>query len=433
VGATPSCQIGRKLRVFDASTAPGRGSGKFGEPSPSRLHCRPMLATRPRLALFAAWALASGIGCSGQPADDGPGSTPPQPPSAAAASPEAVDSPGAAADDASAPQPAGDPKAAPLAAASPTPEPAAADPLAPLPAASREKLLAGPEDDPFAVETHYIQSNETRHDLFFPYIEGIGGAFIGVGSDQSFTMVAHAKSELLFMMDIDYRVVDLHRIYAVLVPRAESPQALVDMFLEANAESTGAVLQEAFKDEEPARLKKIMTGFRVGRETVYRHLLRVIRRERDGKAVSWLSDPEKFAHMQKLYEAGRVRVMTGNLAGASSMRTAAAAAEALGVPVRVLYMSNAEEYFKYTPDFVANIDAMPLDDKSVVLRTIYNKNWVHADLWAYQVQPLEDFRTRLQEKKNRSRNPMLFYAGEAVDRTPGPEGLSLVALEPREG
>ena len=389
-----------------------------------------MHATRHWPAVLAI-AVAMAAGCTGQPADDGPGSTPPQPPSPAAADPQAVASPEpseapVAADIA---KPA-DPKASANAEAPPA---APADPLAPLSADARTTLRGGPEDAPFEVETHYIQSNETRHDLFFPYIDGIGGAFIGVGSDQSFTMAAHARSELVFMMDIDSRVVDLHRIYEVLVPRAASPRELVDMFLEANAESTTAILEEAFAAEEPARLKKILTGFRVGRETVYRHLERVIGREREGAPTSWLSDPDKFAHMQKLYRAGRVRVMTGNLAGASSMRTAAAASEALGIPVRVLYMSNAEEYFKYTPDFVANIEAMPLDERSVVLRTIYNKNWVHADLWAYQVQPLEDLRTRLAERKNRSRNPMLFYAGKAVDRTPGPEGLSLVAIEPREG
>src|SRR5688572_4077729 len=306
-----------------------------------------MDARRGRAAFF---ALALCLACSGQPAEESRASTPPAPPSEA----QAIAEPTALAD------------ASPVGKDPAPSEPApAADPFAPLSASARAQLLAGPEDDPFPVETHYIQSNETRHDLFFPYIEGIGGAFIGVGSDQSFTMVAHAKSELLFMLDIDTRVVELHKIYEVLVPKAETPQALVDMFEAKNAETTAAILQEAFASEDPARVKKIMGGFKVGRETVYRHLVRVIGRDRSGTPTSWLSDPEKFAHMQTLYRAGRVRVMTGNLAGAASMRTAAAACESLGIPVRVLYMSNAEEYFKYSKDFVANIEAMPIDDSSV--------------------------------------------------------------------
>jgi hypothetical protein len=337
------------------------------------------------------------------------------------------------------------PKPAAVAAATTAPEheAKAPEPAAPpietiggltkLDAQQRATLLEGDEDPPFTVDTHYIQSNETRHDLYFPYLEGSGGACIGVGSDQTFTVAAYAKCELLFMMDIDTRVVELHRIYEVLVPRAETPRALVDMWHEDAEASTQAVLEEAFADMDERARKKLLVGFRVGRETVYRHLERVIARTVDGTNVSWLSDPEMFAHMQALYGTGRVRVMVGNLAGDKSLRTVAAACEALDVKVRALYMSNAEEYFKYIPDFVANIQALPADDRSVVLRTIYSKKWVHADLWAYQVQPILDFQTRLNDRKNSSRNPMLAYATYAkeLDREPGPTGLSLVALQPR--
>ena len=121
--------------------------------------------------------------------------------------------------------------------------------------------------------------------------------------------------------------------------------------------------------------------------------------------------------------------------GSTREKALAKACEELGVPIRVLYMSNAEEYFKYTPDFRANVASLPIDDaNAVVLRTIYSKKWVHADLWAYQVQPLVDFRARLEDKKNRSRNPMLRLAEYAkeLDREPGPKGLSLVALSSRE-
>jgi hypothetical protein len=64
----------------------------------------------------------------------------------------------------------------------------------------------------------------------------------------------------------------------------------------------------------------------------------------------------------------------------------------------------------------------------VVLRTIYSKKWEHADLWAYQVQPLEDLRARLSDRKNRSRRPMLRYAEREgmLDRDTGKKGLTLV-------
>ena len=318
--------------------------------------------------------------------------------------------------------------------APPEPEPEPIDGLPKLADAQRSTLLSGPEDPPFTVDTHYIQSNETRHDLYFPYIEGIGGALIGVGSDQSFTLAATAQSELLFMMDIDTRVVELQRMYSVLIPAADSAEALVNVFHANNEAATNAVLAEAFADLPEKKLRRFLRGFRIGRETVYRHLKRVHGRTIDGEPTSWLSDPDKFAHIQDLYRKGRVRVMVGNLAGSQSLRTVSKACEELDTPVRVLYMSNAEEYFKYTPDFRANIEALPIDDgKSVVLRTIYSKKWPHADLWAYQVQPIVDFRTRLADKRIRSRSPMLRLAKNAKEltRVAEPKGLSLVAMSPK--
>ena len=112
-----------------------------------------------------------------------------------------------------------------------------------------------------------------------------------------------------------------------------------------------------------------------------------------------------------MFLADRVRMMAGDLTGPNSLQSVGAAAKAMGLPVRIVYFSNAEEYFDYNKQFVANVEALAGDEQSLVLRTIYSKKWVHADqLWAYQVQPLPDYRTRLGDRKNRSRNPMLRYA-----------------------
>ncbi|MEM6997187.1 MAG: hypothetical protein AAF721_42170 [Myxococcota bacterium] len=392
---------------------------------------RPAVLLRGALFLGGMGLLA---GCSSPPKEDTPGSQPPS--ETAPGQPETRAAQDAAPSEAVAevakPAAPAEDNAAP--AAEPEPEPEPEDGLPTLTDAQRQIFASGAEDEPLAVDTHYIQSNETRHDLFFPYIEGIGGAAIGVGSDQTFTIAATAQSELLFMMDIDRRVVELQKMYAVLVPAAESAQALVDMFHHKNEATTKAVLTEAFADMGDKERTRLLRGFRIGRETVYRHLVRVIGRTVEGQPASWLSAPEKFAHVQDLYRKGRVRTMVGNLAGTESMRTVGKVCTELGVPLRVLYMSNAEEYFKYTADFRQNIESLPLDeDKSVVLRTIYSKKWVHADLWAYQVQPIVDFKTRLADSMNRSRSPMLRRAENAKEltRKAGPKGLSLVALSSR--
>lgn len=379
------------------------------------------------VALLGATLLVAGAtpsyGCSGPAKEEVPGSQPPT-----GTAPRAAVSPPAPL----ARNPAPTPDKDPVADVTPVPD-SAVDGLAALTADQRSTLWSGTEDAPLKVDTHYIQSNETRHDLFFPYIDEIGGALIGVGSDQSFTIAAAAQSELVFMSDIDTRVVELHQMYAVLVPAAESAEALVAAFHEDNEDATNATLTSAMSDLPADARTTLLRGYRVGRETVYRHLLRVISRTVDGEPASWLSDPDKFAHIQDLYRKGRVRMMVGNLAGTASMRTIGAICTKLEIPVRVLYMSNAEEYFKYTADFRKNIEALPIDDASMVVRTIYSKKWEHADLWAYQVQPLADFKARLADGLNRSRNTMLrrTEAENELTRTAGPKGLSVVGMEPK--
>ncbi len=306
--------------------------------------------------------------------------------------------------------------------------------LLPLTEEQRTLLAAGPEDAPLAVEIHYVQSNETRHDLFFPYIDGVGGAYVGVGSDQNFTMIGHARSDYAFLMDIDIRVVDLHRIYALLIPQATGPDEVIAFFHKDNLNSTVSLLEKGFASLPERERKRILRGFRGARETVYRHLLRVERRSpRNSEPSTWLSDPQKFAHIQKLHTQGRIRVLPGDLTGPNSLKTIARACSELGVEVTALYMSNAEEFFNYTPGFVENIKALPAGKEAVVLRTIYSKKWPHADLWSYQIQSLADLRTRLDDSRNSRRRHMLRHALNAgeIDKKSGPEGVTLLAVEPK--
>jgi len=313
----------------------------------------------------------------------------------------------------------------------PTPAPGGAGGLTPLSTSQRATLLAGPEDTLTPTPIHYVKSNEVRHDVWFPYLRGKGGAYLGVGSDQNYTVAAAARSELIFLSDIDRSVVDLHRVYEVLIEASDTPELLLGRFEESAAAASRALLEAAFADLPEPERRRIVRLYSAARETVLIHLRHVIKRKQGEVASTWLSDPAMYEHIRALFQADRVRAMGGDLTGTSSLQTAAAAARELGVPFAVIYLSNAEEYFDYTRQFIANFEAFPLAEGAVLLRTIYNKQWVHADqLWAYQVQPLADFKRRLGDRKNRSRNPMLRYADleGVLNKDTGTKGLSLVAL-----
>ncbi|MBA3547884.1 MAG: hypothetical protein H0T76_15480 [Nannocystis sp.] len=315
---------------------------------------------------------------------------------------------------------------------SPAPTPTVgAGGLAPLSREHRATMLAGAEDTLAPTPIHYVKSNEVRHDVWFPYVAGLGGAYLGVGSDQNYTVAGVARSELMFLSDIDRSVVDLHRVYEVLIEASDTPEALLERFDAGQTEASLALLTTAFAELPAPEQRRLLGLYRAARETVYIHLLRVIKRRQGEVGTTWLSDRGMYDHIRGLFKADRVRAMGGDLTGANSLQTAASAARNLGVPFRVIYFSNAEEYFNYGAQFVSNIEAFPVDDRTVVLRTLYRKDWAHADqLWAYQVQPIADFRARLADRKNRSRNPMLRYAEieGALNKETGTKGLSLIRL-----
>jgi hypothetical protein len=350
--------------------------------------------------LCALLALLSLAGCGGTPPESTGAA---QPPLDAKANDDGEDAakPDAPADPVAEPEPA------------PEPEPEPVDPWGPVSEAQRSSMWAGAEEERITTPEHYVKTNERRHDVWFPYIQDKQGIYVGVAADQNYTLIAVAKSEFVFLMDLDWRITELHRAYEVLIEASETPEILFSRFEKSNADESAAIIQAALEDKLPAdQLRQVLTSWRAARETVYLHLENVINRDEDGVNTSWLSNPEYYAHIRKLYQNDRVRMLVGNLTGPNTVQTIAAAADALGLPVNVLYLSNAEEYYDYTTQYRANIKALPVTPDSVVLRTIYSDKWVHADaLWNYQVQPLADYQTRLEDKTNSKRNRMLDHAG----------------------
>ncbi|KIG12576.1 putative lipoprotein [Enhygromyxa salina] len=347
----------------------------------------------------------------------------------AAQPPPTTDQPSEPADapdpDAAEPDPA---EPDPAAQAKPAPPP---DPWGPVTEAQRSTMLAGDEEARIKTPIHYVKTNERRHDVWFPYLENKRGIYVGVAADQNYTLIGVAKSEFVFLMDLDWRVTELHRVYEVLIEASEDPKTLLDRFDSDNEEASVALIQEALAGQlSEDELRKCVNSWRGARETVFRHLENVIVRDRDGENTSWLSNPDYYAHIRKLYLSDRVRMLVGDLTGPTTLATIGEAAKGLGLPVKVLYLSNAEEYYDYTSQYQANIRGLQGADDSIVLRTIYSKDWVHADaLWNYQVQPLADYQARVGEPNNARRNRMLNGADKdkLIERNPdGVSGLSRV-------
>lgn len=280
---------------------------------------------------------------------------------------------------------------------------------------------------------HFTISNEYRHDLWFSYLRGLGGAYVGVASDQNYTLIAAARSEYAFLVDLDRQVVDLHALYAALIAAAPDPTAFLALFAETASARRAAreAIATAMGGRTTADRSRSLSLFETHRVVLADYLKKV-----QTQTGSWLADAEAYSYVRTMFTTGRIRVLQGDLAGRSTMASIAASSRALDVPVKVLYLSNAEEYLFYGDRFATNVRALPIAADSVVLRTIHERfaGWESCGegdrRWNYQVQALTDFQRRLGDRargKNHDRTTMLAdaLAEGAVQRVA--RGVSVIA------
>ncbi len=264
---------------------------------------------------------------------------------------------------------------APEQAPEPAPEPPAASPFPPAATAEQSDIFHGsPEEPPPTERTdeqHYVHSNEQHHELFFPYVRGIGGGYVGVGSDQNYTLAAHARSEWVWLMDYDAVVNHMHM--AVMALAAESGDATTYMHLwqkESEEKALGIIEKAYAGSPDVEEIKKV---YRKYRSMTAGYNERLTTRARAGKCAFWLHDEGSYEYIRALVLAGRIRALRGDLREETTLQGIGGAAATLGTPIRTVYLSDAESFFHYTSGFRKSVAALPMDERSVVLRTASGK------------------------------------------------------------
>lgn len=350
------------------------------------------------------------------------------PPAASSLADEPANPPAAPSGSATAVAP--DPQPRPL---PPTPEPQATattpdGPPAGGLAALDSRQLRAPHDEPaHTVRRHYLWSNERRHDLFFPLLHGLGGAYMGVGGDQNYTLAAAAAADVLWLVDLDQAVVHLHRLYAALLPVALTPQELVALFDKRHRSEVHAAVASAYPEGEEQRA--VLQIYHAYRDLLHSHLQSELHRSHSPRGT-WLSDAQKYQHMHRLARAGRIISRLGDLTGPSTLHEIAETARKAGVPVHAIYLSNAESWFSYGPAFRSNVSALPFDDRSVILRTIKSAvlPYPAGDIWHYTIQRAQHFADGLSQPAYRSIDVAMVDA--VPHKTPG---VSLIGFPLKTG
>lgn len=229
--------------------------------------------------------------------------------------------------------------------------------LALLGACAREPALV---DEPLpAPAARFLVGNETRHDLFTAALAHRGGAFLGVGGDACYTLMALASSERAYLIDHDPQVIALHRELGPRIAAATTPAAFLDL---------APPLDPALREPWPA---------------ITAHLRRTAARPH-----TWLSDANLYTRAHTLWRAEVVHPVVGDLTGATAMPAIARAAASHDLQFTAIYLSNVEETLADRHALDDNLAALPRARDAIVLRTLHRPDWPAADLWSYQTHDL---------------------------------------------
>ncbi len=231
---------------------------------------------------------------------------------------------------------------------------------------------------------HYLAGNEKTLQVYYPLLKDIGGSYVGVGSDQAYILIGWAKPEFAWLIDYDPEVVAIHSVYKAFFAANETPEEFLELWTEDGRPRGKKILAEAYPDEEERkRLQRLYLRYR---GWINRRLQAVRRRFVKADVPSFLNDQATYDHIQAMLEVERIRPLLANLLDDEGVAGVATAARELGVPIRLLYLSNAEEYWKrYSDQFRANIKSFTFDERSIVVRTLLT--WRVNEDYVYNSQP----------------------------------------------
>ncbi|MEO8449586.1 MAG: hypothetical protein ABI647_07340 [Gemmatimonadota bacterium] len=275
-------------------------------------------------------------------------------------------------------------------------------------------------------DTDNLISNETSylHILGRLKRDGVtGGAYIGVGPDQSFSYIAATRPAIAFVIDIRRDNMLIHLLFKSLFGQASNRlEYLCLLFgrpMPADREAwTGKPLEDLLKyverpaidsaallrreDELLARIRSFGVPLSAGDQATIRRLhaefagsglslrfttygrgarpyyptVRQLFLEKDlsGKHGSFLAREDDFQFVRDLQRRNRVIPVVGDLAGPKALSAIGKYVAELGEHVSLLYTSNVEYYLFQQGSFerfAANVRSLPRGPESVMARSYF--------------------------------------------------------------
>ena len=263
-----------------------------------------------------------------------------------------------------------------------------------------------------------------------------GGIYIGVGPDQNFSYIVHARPMLAIVTDIRRQNMLEHLWYKALFALSSNrveylslmtsrevpciqPGSTLEQILHAVEESRTS--EELFRKNAAAVKSLLVDKYRlrlsaadlakveyvhrtfwhdglslrfssIGRNNAmnYPTLEEMLQQtDRQGRQQSYLSSEELFQQLKKFEGENRLIPIVGDFAGPHALKTVGAFLKTNGQRVSIFYTSNVEFYLFSTSDwrylfsssnwarFVENVRSLPLADDAIFIRSYFGNGRQH--------------------------------------------------------
>jgi len=215
---------------------------------------------------------------------------------------------------------------------------------------------------------HYPTSNERRIDLFYPFIKDKKGGYIGVGTDQNLTFIAWAKSDYAYLMDFDWVVIYVNRLHLLFIKNSENFQDFKKLWSKKNQKYTIEKIKESIQNQEEQ--KKYLYAYNIALPYVQERFRDLEYMSKNFNFTSFHNNPEDFEYLKKMVNENKIYPVLGDINGTITFRKISEASKNLCVPIHIVYLSNAEEYYRYPNSFRDNIINLNYDKEALIIRTV---------------------------------------------------------------
>jgi hypothetical protein len=256
-----------------------------------------------------------------------------------------------------------------------------------------------------------------------------GGAYIGVGPDQSYSYIARTRAELAFLLDIRRDNLLQHLLFKALFAESRTRAEYLALWLgrptvssvqrdaarsieelllqlertpatnESRAAARRAITAQiarmglSLSSNDVATIARFHDTFisqalslrftSIGRAPrPYYPTLRdlLLETDRSGRQANYLASEADFQYLKELHHRNLIIPIVGDLAGERALAGAGRFARERGLVVSALYASNAEDYVMRDGGFtryVQNVASLPRAANSVMIRSWFGGPGTH--------------------------------------------------------